>query len=53
MYFMDADDYILEHTLERFALHLEEQPNLQLLYGNKKRSWYKRSITLEALVSTY
>ena len=49
VYFMDADDYILEHTLERFALHLEEQPNLQLLYGNKKRTWYKRSITLDAL----
>ncbi len=49
VYFVDADDYLLEHTLERFAHALEEEPNLDLLYGNKKKTWYKRSITLDAL----
>ncbi len=49
VYFVDADDYLLEHTLERFALRLEEEPELEVLYGNKKKTWYKRSLTLETL----
>ena len=49
VYFLDADDYLLEHTLERFTRALETNPQLELLYGNKKRTWHKRSITLEEL----
>ncbi len=49
VYFMDADDYLLEHTLERFARALEEDAALELLYGNKLKTWYKRSITLDTL----
>lgn len=49
VYFVDADDYLLEHTLERFVRALEEEPQLEVLYGNKRKTWYKRSITLDTL----
>ncbi len=53
VYFMDADDYLLDRTLALFMEALTENPKLQLIYGNKLRTWYKRSITLNALTEEH
>ncbi len=53
VYFMDADDYLLDRTLELLAAELAENPDLQLIYGNKLRTWYKRSITLNTLTEEH
>ncbi len=47
IYFLDSDDYLKDGTLTKL-LELVENDSLDLVYGLKETSWFKRSVYLEA-----
>lgn len=47
VYFLDSDDYLKDGTLTKL-LELVEHDTLDIVYGLKETSWFKRSVYLEA-----
>lgn len=47
IYFLDSDDYLKDGTLTKL-LELVEDDSLDLVYGLKETSWFKRNVYLEA-----
>lgn len=47
VYFLDSDDYLKDGTLTKL-LELVENDSLDIVYGLKETSWFKRSVYLEA-----
>lgn len=47
IYFLDSDDYLKDGTLTKL-LELVENDSLDIVYGLKETSWFKRNVYLEA-----
>lgn len=47
IYFLDSDDYLKDGTLTKL-LELVREDSLDLVYGLKETSWFKRNVYLEA-----
>ncbi|MGN0466230.1 MAG: CDP-glycerol:glycerophosphate glycerophosphotransferase [Lachnospiraceae bacterium] len=47
IYFLDSDDYLKDGTLTKL-LELVETDSLDIVYGLKETSWFKRNVYLEA-----
>ena len=47
IYFLDSDDYLKDGTLTKL-LELVQDDSLDIVYGLKETSWFKRSVYLEA-----
>lgn len=47
IYFLDSDDYLKDGTLTKL-LELVETNSLDIVYGLKETSWFKRNVYLEA-----
>lgn len=47
IYFLDSDDYLKDGTLTKL-LELVDSDSLDIVYGLKETSWFKRNVYLEA-----
>ena len=52
VYFLDSDDYLYEDVLEKLA-SLAEEKNLDIAYGKKVGTWFKRSLFVNTFVPSY
>jgi len=52
IYFLDSDDYLYEDVLEKLAAIAEEE-NLDIAYGKKVGTWFKRNIFINTFVPSY
>lgn len=52
IYFLDSDDYLYEDVLERLAV-LAEEKNLDIVYGKKVGTWFKRNLFINTFVPSY
>lgn len=52
LYFLDSDDYLYEDVLEKLA-GLAEEENLDIVYGKKVGTWFKRNIFINTFVPSY
>lgn len=52
IYFLDSDDYLYEDVLEKLS-ELAEGKNLDIAYGKKVGTWFKRDIFINTFVPSY
>lgn len=52
VYFLDSDDYLYEDVLEKLAV-LAEEKNLDIAYGKKAGTWFKRELFINTFVPSY
>ncbi len=52
IYFLDSDDYLYEDVLEKLAV-LAEEKNLDIAYGKKVGTWFKRELFIHTFVPSY
>lgn len=52
VYFLDSDDYVYEDVLEKLTA-LAEEENLDIAYGKKVGTWFKRDIFINTFVPSY
>lgn len=52
VYFLDSDDYLYEDVLQRLA-ELAEEKNLDIAYGKKANTWFKRTLFMNTFVPAY
>ncbi|MGN0242975.1 MAG: CDP-glycerol glycerophosphotransferase family protein [Lachnospiraceae bacterium] len=48
IYFLDADDYLYGGTLHKLISTYEQNPQVDVVYGKKVSSWFKREIFLSS-----